>query len=99
MKTKQFIGPFSYNQILNFDDLGNVKIVQIGIERPHSIPISEEGTQKIIIQITGAGRNYDGEYCLGETDLLEFENLYTTNLRILVKDANNPYLIITAAYE
>ena len=91
MRTKQFVGPFSSGP-LNLN-IGNRKIVQIGIERPHSIPMSEEGTQKIILMIN------DQSFSIGETDILEFENLYANNTTIIVQELTNPYLIIDIAYE
>ncbi len=91
MYVKQFVGPFS-NGPLNLG-LGSRRLVQIGIERPHSIPISEEGTQKIILTIN------DQAYSIGETDILEFEKLYTNDVSIIVQELTNPYLIIDIAYE
>lgn len=90
MKIKQFVGPFS-NGSLSLG-IGNRKIIQIGIERPHSIPISEDNTQKIILDIN------DESYSIGELDILEFENLYA-NMPIVVREVTNPYLIIDIAYE
>lgn len=91
MYVKQFVGPFNSGP-LNLG-LTNRKIVQIGIERPHSIPISEDGTQKIILQIN------EQSFAIGESDILEFENLYSSDISITVLDTTNPYLILDIAYE
>lgn len=91
MEMKQFAGPFNGGP-LNLG-IGSRKIVQIGIERPHMIPISEEGTQKIILNINGLS------YTLGDRDVLEFENLYSNNITIVPQETNNPYLIINVSYE
>lgn len=91
MKSKQFIGPFSINQSLDLG-LSNVTYIQIGIEHPHSIPISEK-SPTVILSINNI------DYAITEKDILEFENLNLSNLSIVVKEANNPYFIIDIAYE
>jgi len=98
MKIKQFVGPFSNDngsRSLPLEEIGNRKIVQIGIERPQSIPISEENTQQAILKIN------NDLYSIGELDVLEFENLYAyaSKMSIDVVDVTNPYLIINIAYE
>ena len=96
MKIKQFIGPFNSGP-LNLGLNSSNKIVQIGVERPHSIPISEEGTQSIIFSINNGGEQISCS--IGERDILEFENLYADNFSITVEELTNPYLIIDIAYE
>lgn len=107
MKVKQFIGPFQNGSIpLSF--FNGARIVQIGIERPHSpllfsiwdnennILKSEE--QKIIFSINNGQQSFS----LGESDILEFENLYTNDIQtiqITTQDLTNPYLIINVGYE
>lgn len=91
MKTRQFIGPFSIGQSLELD-LSDVTYVQIGIEHPHSIPISEESPVTIL-----SINNID--YSITEKDILEFENLNLSQLSIIIEEADNPYFIIDIAYK
>ena len=91
MKSKQFIGPFSSGESLDLG-LSSVKYIQIGIESPHSIPISET-SPVIVLSINNV------DYEIGEKDILEFENLNLSQLSIIAKKINNPYVIIDIAYE
>ena len=91
MKAKQFIGPFSTGQSIDLG-LSGVTYVQIGIEHPHSIPISESAPT-VILSINNT------DYCITEKDILEFEQLDLDQLSIIVQEANNPYFIIDIAYE
>lgn len=93
MKVKQFIGPFSVNEVLNLNFPNNANFVKIGIEYPHSIPISENITIPILLSINGI------EYAITEKDILEFENLNMSQLVIIIKKINSPYFIIDIAYE
>ena len=90
MKSLQIMYPNISNVILD-----NVLYVQIGIERPHSIPLSELIDFAAIVMINGK------RYSITDRDILEFGNFELTksklDLRIL--DINNPYLIIDLAYE
>lgn len=91
MRAKQFIGPFSAGQSIDLG-LSGVTYVQIGIEHPHSIPISESAPT-VILSINNTN------YCITEKDILEFEQLDLDQLSITVQEANNPYFIIDIAYE
>ena len=91
MRAKQFIGPFSAGQSIDLG-LSGVTYVQIGIEHPHSIPISESAPTAIL-SINNTN------YCITEKDILEFEQLDLDQLSITVQEANNPYFIIDIAYE
>ena len=97
MYVKQFVGPFSkdINPFKDLNKIRNRKLVQIGIERPHSIPISEENTQKIILKIN------DQSFSIGETDILDVssKNILIGEVDISVQEISNPYLIIDIAYE
>lgn len=91
MKAKQFIGPFSTGQSIDLG-LSSVTYLQIGIEHPHSIPISEQEPE-VILSINNV------TYSITDKDILEFENLNLSNLSIVIEEANNPYFIINIAYE
>ena len=91
MRAKQFIGPFSAGQSIDLG-LSGVTYVQIGIEHPHSIPISESAPT-VILSINNTN------YCITEKDILEFEQLDLDQFSITVQEANNPYFIIDIAYE
>lgn len=110
MKVKQFIGPFQ-NGPISLSHFNGARIVQIGIERPHSpllFPIwnnekniLESENQKIILEFQDNNNNKQS-FSLGEADILEFENLYTNDIQrmqIATQDLTNPYLIINVAYE
>lgn len=90
MKSLQLMYP-SNNTVLS-----NVIYLQIGIHRPHNIPITEipEYTNfKSIVKIN------DTIYTLTDRDILEFGDVYFTSLAIEILDINNPFLIIDLAYE
>lgn len=91
MKAKQFIGPFSTGQSIDLG-LSNVTYLQIGIEHPHSIPISEQEPE-VILSINNI------TYSITDKDILEFEYLNLSNLSIVIEEADNPYFIIDIAYE
>lgn len=90
MKSLQLIYP-SNNTLLS-----NVTYLQIGIHRPHNIPVTEipEYTNfKSIVKIN------DNIYTITDRDILEFGDIYFTSLLIEILDVNNPFLIIDLAYE
>lgn len=100
MKIKQFRGPFLDNKI-NLSSLGsNVKIIQLGVECPQCIPLSERiNNQQLIDKIVYT--TDDKTYTIGDKDILEFENLYIDAANIFINSEfnNNPYLIVDIAYE
>lgn len=91
MKSKQFKGPFSVDESIDLG-LSGVKYVQIGIEYPHSIPISE-ATPSTVLSINNIN------YYITEKDTLEFEQLNLDELSIIVREANDPYIIIDVVYK
>ena len=86
MKTIQLKYPFPLTSL-------NAKYIQIGIERPHNIPVvlSDEPFS-IPIKIN------DTTYAITDKEILEFGDIYGTST-IEVLERNNPYLIIDLAYE
>ena len=105
MKSLQIIYPKTDSIILN-----NVTYLQIGIERPHSAPISETikedngqwveqySFNSVIGISTDGGITYKS-YTITDKDILEFGDIYITNLRVRIDEPNNPYLIVDLAYE
>ena len=97
MKVKQFIGLTRGSQI----DVGSslpsgATFIQIGVEHPRTPPYSEiDKTQgyPIILNINGV------DYAITERDILEFSNLSTRNMVIIVKSVTDPYLLINIGYE
>ena len=94
----QYRGPFNKSLILSdISSSGSpvkLKYLQIGIEYPHSIPISEfeENDYSYIISIN------DSRYLITERDVLEFSNLSVTSFKIdFLK--NSRYLIVNVTYE
>ena len=105
MRLEQYIGPFTSNQIIF--NKKNVHYLQLGIEHPHSIPISEldnftENSWPIILAIDSENPNIitHKDYMLTIKDILELRFNQAKNISIIIKDKiDNPYLIINAAYE
>jgi len=86
MKTIQLKYPFQPISL-------NAKYIQIGIERPHNIPISLLNEPfSIPIRINNV------TYAITDKEILEFGNIYGTST-VEVLEKNNPYLIIDLAYE
>lgn len=105
MKFEQYIGPFTSNTLIF--NKRNVTYLQIGIEHPHSIPISEIPENNNNIEwpiIIGINRNSNSsnfmekDYVITDYDALEFELNHET-VNVVIYENNNPYLIINVAYE
>lgn len=105
MKFEQYVGPFTSNTLIL--NKRNVTYLQIGIEHPHSIPLSEipENNDNIrwpIIVSINKNLNNVGftqkDYIITENDILEFELNHDT-VDIIIHKNENPYLIINVAYE
>ena len=118
---KQFRGPFTkdnnnrYTITLPSQSEQGIKLsyLQIGIEHPHSIPISEfekeaelsDGsiqkkiTYPCIISINDLQQQSSiQQFLLTERDVLEFTDLSIGSFEIEFLQ-NNPYLIVNVAYE
>lgn len=110
MRLEQYIGPFKTNQVLF--NKKNISYLQLGIEHPHSVPLSElenleDDNPHILIgiytvdiisnQIPAISQK---DFILSEKDVLEFKLNEYNNIAIVIReDKDNPYLIINAAYE
>jgi hypothetical protein len=97
MKALQFTYPFETNPIVV--NLAGAKYMQIGIECPHSIPLSE-------IPINGSNVGYSlsvningKDYNVTDKDILEFSDLDRSEVRVLINEPDNPYIIVDIAYE
>lgn len=105
MRLEQYIGPFTSNQVIF--NKSNVNYLQLGIENPHSIPISEledftESNWPIIITVNSEDPNKitQRDFLITEKDILELKLGILNTVTIKIKKGqNNPYLIINAAYE
>jgi hypothetical protein len=88
-------GPF--DGVLVFKPEGPIKLtyLQIGIESPHSIPISEFEDNDFSFTCSINGKNY----LVTERDVLEFSNLSLETISVTFVKPNNPYLIVNVAYE
>ena len=104
MKLKQLIGPFTAGPL----DLGlsNVKYMQIGIEHPRIFPyartvkIPADSPSEMFADPVVLLSINDIDFSLTEKEFLEFENLQLTSCNFVIKNSiNNPYFIITIAYE
>lgn len=105
MKFEQYIGPFTSDTIIL--NKRNVTYLQIGIEHPQSIPISEIPENNDVIDwpiIIGINRSSNNsnftekDYIITDKDILEFELNHET-VNITIYENENPYLIINVAYE
>jgi len=86
MRVKQLIYPF-------LETIVSAKYLQIGIERPHNIPIElPYEPYQIAIRINS------NTYSITDKEILEFSDISGTST-VQVLDTNNPYLIIDLAYE
>jgi len=98
MKTKQFIYPIPGNKIV----LQNINCVQIGIEAPHSFPITELNTStqdlEVVLRIQDSETGRGIDYIVTDKDILEFSYIYYIDLSITIIKTNNPYLIIDIGY-
>ena len=118
---KQFRGPFTKDdnnqytiKLPSQSDQGiKLSYLQVGIEHPHSIPISEfEEEEKLpdgsiqkkitypcIISINDfQPQSPIQQYVLTERDVLEFTDISMGSLEIEILQ-DNPYLIVNVAYE
>ena len=95
MKSLQLVYP-SKKTLLN-----GVAYLQIGVQRPHNIPITEISAYssfKTIIRINNE------TYTITDKEILEFGDVYfrkssSENFEIEILDVNNPYLIVDLIYE
>lgn len=101
---------YSINLLKDYfgSDANTINFLQIGIEHPHSIPlfaiedtdINNNNLDNLSLTITTSknnGRNY--KYHITEQDLVEFYDLYNTNIILTLLEPNNPYIIINIAYD
>lgn len=101
MKIDQYIGPFTSNLVFN---RRNVTYLQIGIEHPHSIPLTEIEEINNVIQwplIVGINRSQEQtqhDFIITEEDSLELELKHEV-VTVTIYENNNPYLIVNVAYE
>lgn len=100
MKMKQYCGPFEEDAItLN---LSNVIYIKIGIEYPHSIPISciqnDNFDNFLTVGINKDLNQSEHDFIITEKDILELY-LEKQNLKIDIYKPNNPYMIITVLYD
>lgn len=107
MYLDQRIGPFTSGEAIFDED--NVTYLQIGIERPHSIPISEielseddpDNSWPVIIGINRDENNSkltQKDFVVSEKDILEFR-LNHERVKVFVWETVDPYIIINIAYE
>lgn len=97
MRSIQFVGPYAarHSETVSLGAL--YKILQIGIEHPHSIPIQEyENTEtevQTIIKIDGI------DYAVCDNDILEIPGLYQSSLTFSFPESVNEYVIIDVAFK
>lgn len=103
MKLEQYIGPFITNQVIF--NKSNVNYLQLGIEHPHSIPLSEleDNYWPIIIGIKSSSSDEEDDeqdFIITTKDILELKPSGVKTITVTIKNnIKNPYLIINAAYE
>lgn len=111
MILQQKIGPFTSNQVIF--NLENVTYLQLGVERPHSVPLSEielnenddgaynSSSWPIKIKIKKSDKEtitYSKFFIFSEKDIFEVR-MDGAYVEIITEEINNPYFIINAAYE
>lgn len=103
----QKYGPFTNPLIFAPTSEIKLKFLQIGIEHPESIPISEfeDNNYPIIFTIKSVdrsdvnGQEVEESYLITERDILEFSNLNLDHFSLSFTDPTNKYLIVNVAYE
>lgn len=104
MKFIQVVGPLSKKQ---FFEKTNVTYLQIGIEYPHSIPIScytDDMDWPLVFSIDDDDTAGDSlrdnwhNFVMTEKDIYE-QRWSKANVKIRLEDTSNPYFIINIAYE
>lgn len=112
MILEQWVGPFAKDPEKVTFTKENVTYLQLGVEYPHSIPLSEielkdsdEGTDNtswpIKISINKGEGQYWRDFVITDKDILELK-LKESKIEVIVHgndDPRNKYLIINAAYE
>lgn len=104
MKTIQYYGPFAVGETRTINLNTTYRILQIGIERPLSVPItvyqnyynfvnSPVGTLSALVDIDGT------EYVINEHDVLEFNGLYQRVMKITFLTPVDKYTIIDLAFK
>ena len=120
MKTIQYRGPFQVGETLNINLRSTYKILQIGMERPLSIPITVYQNyynyvkeQNEGIEPTNVGlqalleieyRNSQNiliknSFVINENDILEFNGLYQSEIKIRFLSTVDKYTIIDLAFK
>jgi len=89
-------GPFNGSLTFAPETPIALNYLQIGIEHPQTIPISEfeEDSYPFIFSINNGER-----YLITERDVLEFSDLSLSTFTIVFLKPENPYLIVNVAYE
>ena len=97
MQSIQFVGPYSAGTGETVFLTSLYKILQIGIEHIHSIPIREYENSEIQIQTI---INIDGnEYAVCDKDILEIPGLYQSSLKFTFLTDVDEYTIIDMAFK
>lgn len=100
MEIKHFYGPYSQGQSEEVT-LSNVyKILQIGIERPHSLPIAYyTATDTYPGDVVRPTLSIDGvSYSIMDNDIIEFNGLYQSKIKVTFLKNVDEYTIITLAF-
>ena len=108
MILKQYIGPFAKGETIatiGDESLKNVTFLQLGVECPHSIPLSEMDLENdtswpIRITINAEDSQYENtrDYLITDKDILELK-IQAPKLTLKILKETSPYFIINAAYE
>lgn len=104
MKTIQYYGPFQVGETRKINLNTTYKILQVGIERPLSIPItvyqnyynnvnSQQGELSALIDIDGT------EYVINEKDILEYNGLYQSVMTLTFLSPVDKYTIVDIAFK
>lgn len=99
-KSIQLSYPWNRNKLIT---LTNVSFLQISIECPHVFPLEhlvEHGTalsNKVVLSIQEAGNSKD--YNISDKEILEFSDLYVSQMDIGIREVSNPYIIVDISYE
>lgn len=97
MQSIQYVGPFDAGTSKQITLTAVYKILQIGIEHQHSIPIQEyeniEQVPKVTLVVDGK------QFTVCDNDILEFQDLYQSTARINFPYGLDAYTIIDLAFK
>ena len=101
MYIQHYYGPFYANQAIDISLETVYKILQVGVETLHSTPMSFYTTTDTYqgSAVPARIKIDDMTYAIMDNDILEFDNLNQSKMRIEFLKDFNPYTVINLVYK